>query len=33
MKLSVIGAYKSLQRIHESLFDCIHRELAQEDRQ
>lgn len=32
VKLSVIGAYKALQRVHESLFRCIQRELEREDR-
>jgi RNA polymerase sigma-70 factor (ECF subfamily) len=32
MKLSIVGAYKALQRIHESLFRCIQRELTRENR-
>lgn len=32
MTLSLIGAYKALQRIHEALFECIQRELVREDR-
>ena len=32
MRLSLIGAYKALQRIHESLFGCIQRELTREER-
>jgi RNA polymerase sigma-70 factor (ECF subfamily) len=31
-KLSVVGVYKALQRIQDSLLACIEREIAREDR-
>ena len=32
LRCSLVGAYKTLQRIHEALLDCVERTLAREGR-